>query len=343
MKILFLIALVASSSFAVAQTSSSALPAAPVASTTNTTNTTETTISTQGWRKYTEKLGMTYMSFFDGPSILTDNQSITPNALGNPQDDGLLLNNNVSLKYKYKGERAIDFQMRFHYVFNNASEAEDFQAFRWQSPRIGISDTFWKSENAKFSGAFNTDLPYFLPEPIGGGYIAERRTTLLTPGFFAKYTYAPTTSRWSIFSLVQPRYYIYRDRHVAESQLGRAGYPIPELKNELTISFSPSVNYAFNDKFGSRIGTEIIYKKLVVSDWNPFNSTGRSADPKSKAWRMQPMPIQWGFTYSFSKMLEVSAYIQAYPIASQRMDRTGKIARFEETVSAGTWINGTLF
>ncbi len=305
-------------------------------------NTSETSVS-GGWRKYTEKLGMTYMSFFEGPAILTDDQSITPNALGLPADDGLLLNNNVSFKYKFRGERAVDFQMRFFYVFNNGTDSEDFEAFRWQSPRLGISDTSWKTENAKFSGAFNTDLPYFLPEPIGGGYIAAKRTTLASPGFFAKYAYTPVTSRWSFQSLVQPRLYIYENRHVAEKQLGRAGYPIPELKNEFLLNFSPSVNYAFNDKLGTRLGTEIIYKKLVISDWNPFNSTSRSADPKSKAWRLQPMPLQLGFTYSFSKMFEVSTYIQGHPIASQRMDKDGKVARFEKTVSAGSWINGTLF
>ncbi len=325
MKILLVIALAACSSLSFAQSTS------------------EISTSGSSWRKYTERLGMTYMSFFDGPAILTDNQSITPNALGKPSDDGLLLNNNVSLKYKYQGERAIDFQMRFHYVMDNATRSEDFQAFRWQSPRLGISDTFWKTENSKFTGAFNTDLPYFFPEPVGGGYYAKRRTTLLTPGFFAKYTYAPTTSRWSVFSLVQPRFYIYENRHVAEKQLGRAGYPIPELKNEFTMSFSPSVNYAFTDKFGTRLGTEIVYKKLVISDWNPFNSTSRSADPTAKAWRVQPMPLQLGFTYAFSKMLEVSTYIQGYPLAYQRADKNGKISRFEDTVSAGAWINGTLF
>lgn len=309
-----------------------------------TANTSLTSVNgSSSWRKYTEKLGMTYMSFFEGPGILTDDQSITPNALGLPADDGLLLNNNFSFKYKYQGERAIDFQTRFFYVFNNGTDSEDFKAFRWQSPRIGISDTFWKSENSKFSGAINTDLPYFLPEPIGGGYIAGKRTTLASPGFFAKYVYAPTTSRWSFFSLVQPRLYIYENRHVAEKQLGRAGYPIPELKNEFLLNFSPSVNYAFTDKFGTRLGTEIIYKKLVISDWNPFNSTASSADPKSKAWRVQPMPVQLGFTYSFSKMFEVSTYIQGHPIESQRMNKDGKVARFEKTVSAGAWINGTLF
>src|SRR5690606_27289968 len=141
---------------------------------------------------------------------------------------------------------------------------------------------------------------------------------------------------------VQPRFYIYKDRNVAEDQLNRAGYS-PRLKNEFTMSLSPSVNYAFTDKFGSRLGTEFIYKKLIASSWNPFNSTSRSADPESKAWRVQPMPIQLGFTYAFDPMIEVSTYIQGYPIAGQRVNKQGRTANFEDTISAGAWISGTLF
>jgi hypothetical protein len=42
-------------------------------------------------------------------------------------------------------------------------------------------------------------------------------------------------------------------------------------------------------------------------------------------------------------MLEVSSYIQGYPISSQRIDKKGRQATFEETVSAGAWISGVLF
>ncbi|HXH74741.1 MAG TPA: hypothetical protein VNJ08_07230 [Bacteriovoracaceae bacterium] len=285
---------------------------------------------------------MSYMSFFDGPGLFTDDQSTTPNAIGNPSDDGLVLMNNLSLKYKLAGELNLDFQTRFHYVMNNGNDVEDFKAFRWQSPRLGISTTFFKTQNSKLTGAFNTDLPYYFPGPIGGGYIAEKRTTIATPGLFAKYAYTPNTSRWSLFSLVQPRFYIYEKRDVAEDQLSRAGYS-PRLKNEFTFSLSPSVNYAFTDKFGSRLGTEFIYKKLIASSWDPTNGTSKSADPDSKAWRLQPMPLQLGFTYAFDPMLEVSTYIQGFPIAGQRVDKKGDTTNFENTVAAGAWISGTLF
>jgi hypothetical protein len=248
----------------------------------------------------------------------------------------------MPFKYRIKDDLHLDFQTRFHYVMNNGNDVEDFKPFRWQSPRLGISTTFFKTEKSKLSGAFNTDLPYFFPEPIGGGYIAEKRTTILTPGLFAKYSYVPTTSRWSIFSLVQPRYYIYEKNDVAEKQLERSGYSA-KLKNEFTFSLSPSVNYAWTDKFGSRLGTEFVYKKLILSDWNPTNATLKSADLDSKAWRIQPMPLQFGFTYIFSKLAEVSTYIQGYPIASQRIDKNGKATTFEDTVSAGAWISGTLY
>jgi hypothetical protein len=312
------------------------------AQTENDLNSTATLPTESFLEKMKSRLGMNYMSFFDGPGLLNDDQSFTPNAIGNPSDDGLVLMNNFSFKYKVKDDLAVDFQARFHWVMNNANDVEDFEPLRWQSPRLGISTTFYKTETSKFSGALNTDLPYFFPEPLGGGYIAERRTTLLTPGFFAKYVYTPVGSRWSLFSLVQPRFYIYEDRNVAEPQLSRAGYS-PRLKNEFTFSVSPSVNYAFTDRFGTRLGTEIIYKKLVVSDWNPFNGTSKSADPNSKAWRLQPMPLQLGFTYIFSKMFELSTYIQGYPISSQRLNKQGEKTTFEDTVSAGAWISGTLF
>lgn len=301
-----------------------------------------TNLTHSWWSQFSERLGLSYMSFFDGPGILGDDQSITPNAIGKPSDDGLVLMNNLSFKYKLKEDLALDFQARFHYVMNNGNDVEDFEPLRWQSPRFGISTTFIKTENSKLTGAFNTDLPYFFPGPVGGGYIAEKRTTILTPGLFAKYSYAPSTSRWSVFSLVQPRFYLYENRHVAEAQLTRSGFS-PELKNEFTLSLSPSVNYAFTDKLGTRLGSEIIYKKLVVSNWNPLQGTNKSADPDSKAWRIQAMPLQWGFTYSFSKMLEVSSYIQGYPVSSQRIDKKGRQATFEETVSAGAWISGVLF
>jgi hypothetical protein len=304
-------------------------------------NTILTPYPSSNWDRLKDRLGVTYMSFFDGPGVLVSDQSVTPNAIGKPSEDGLVLMNNVSFKYKLRKDFAVDFQTRFHYVINNGNDVEDFKPFRWQSPRIGVSTTFLKTKNSTLSGAFNTDLPYNFPRPIGGGYIAEQRTTLATPGLFAKFSYAPVSSRWSVFSLVQPRFYIYKDRDAGEPQLSRAGFS-PRLKNEFTLSFSPSVNYAFTDRLGSRLGTEIIYKKLVVSEWNPFNGTARSADANSPAWRFQPMPIQLGFTYVFSRMFELSTYIQGYPIGAQRFDKRGSKATFEETVSAGAWINGAL-
>jgi hypothetical protein len=290
------------------------------------------------WRKFS----LSYMSFFEGPGLADDQGDITPNALGKPSDDGLMLNNNFSLRYFLNDHYALDFQARTNWVMNNATETEDFKAWRWQSPRFGISTTFFKTENSKLTGALNSDLPYYFPEPIGGGFIAEQRTTLATPGFFAKYTYTPLHSKWSLFSLVQPRYYIYRDRNVAEPQYSRAGFS-PRLKNELTLSFSPSANYSFTDRFSFRLGTEFIYKKLIASDWNPFHGTQRAADPESKAWRLQAIPLQTGFNYIFSKHFEISFFVQGYPIADQRIDKLGNQAKFEETLSVGAWLSGTIF
>ncbi|MGE3608410.1 MAG: hypothetical protein AB7I27_02390 [Bacteriovoracaceae bacterium] len=290
------------------------------------------------WKNFS----MSYLSFVDGPGVFTKENSYSPNNLGKPSDDGLVMTNNVSFKYFVNSDYAIDFLTRTQWIMNNARDNEDFKSFRWNSPRLGISTTFLKTENGKLTGAFNTDLPYNLPEPIGGGYTATKRTTLLTPGFFAKYAYTPSTSRWSFLSLVQPRFYIYENRHVAEPQLTRAGYA-PELKSELNLNFSPTANYAVTDRFGLRLGTQIVYQKLIISDWNPFRGTDKSADPNSKMWRLQAVPIQTGFTYVFSKLFELSTYIQGYPIGSERIDRKGNKATFENTISVGAWLSGTLF
>jgi len=289
-----------------------------------------------------QKFGASYMSFFDGPGITKGQHEITPNALGKPSDDGLIFNNNLTLKYNLKEDFALSLQLRTQVLTNNANQVDDFKNYRWQTPRVGISTTFFKTENSKLTGAFNTDLPYFFPEPFGGGFTARQRTTILTPGFFAQYTYLLPGSNWSIFSLVMPRFYFYEDRNKAEPQLSRAGYS-PRLKNELNLSFNPSANYAFSDKLGFRLGTEIVYKKLIASGWNPFKATIRNSRPDSKLWVLSPIPIQTGLTYEFSKLFSLSTYIQGYPIGGQRIDRKGNKASFEDTLSVGAWISGTIF
>jgi hypothetical protein len=285
-------------------------------------------------------LGLIYFVFFDGPG-LSGMSGQTPNVLGLPDDDGLRLTNYLSVKYRLGERWALDFQARVQWVLNNAQDVGDFQALRWQSPRIGVSGKLLSGNDWTLTGAINTDFPYFFPAPIGGGFVAERRTTLLNPGLFAKFSYQPKGSRWSLFSLVMPRFFVYRDRNAAEPQLLRAGYS-PGLKPELTLSFSPSVNYDLGKRFGVRLGTELTYRKLVLSSWNPFRGSLNGSDIQSKAWRLAPVPIQMGVTYEPSDTLNVSLFFQGFPIAAQRERRDGSRASFAETTSVGMWISGVL-
>jgi hypothetical protein len=283
----------------------------------------------------------TYFTFFDGPGLEPGLGSVTPNVLGKPIDDGLRLTNFISLRYKLNPSLALDFQMRIQFIFNNARNLNHFDVFRWQSPRVGISGTLLSGNSWALTGAFNTDLPYFMPQPLGAGTVAQERTTLFTPGLFAKFAYTPKESPWSFFSLVMPRFFLYENRNVAEPQMSRAGFS-PQLKNEFIFSISPSVNYALTGSTGLRLGTEFTYSKLILSSWNPFHGSLNNTDLKTDAWRLAAVPIQVGVTHEFSKAFNVSAFVQAFPIAAQRVRQDGSRATFGETASVGMWISGTL-
>lgn len=285
-------------------------------------------------------LGLSYFVFFDGPG-LEGKVAQTPNVLGLPEDDGLRLTNYLSVRYRLNADWALDFQARVQWVLNNAQGVTEFQALRWQSPRVGISGKIWSGRDWSLTGAINTDFPYFLPPPLGGGFVAERRTTLLNPGLFAKFSYQPTGSRWSVFSLVMPRFFLYRDRAAAEPQLLRAGYSAG-LKPEFALSLSPSINYSLGRKFGLRLGTEITYRKLVLSSWNPFHGSLNGSDTTSKAWRLAPVPLQTGLTYEPDETFNVSIFFQGFPISAQRERKDGVRAAFGETASVGMWISGAL-
>jgi hypothetical protein len=41
-------------------------------------------------------------------------------------------------------------------------------------------------------------------------------------------------------------------------------------------------------------------------------------------------------------MFELSTYVQGFPVGAQRVDKTGRQATFEETISAGAWISGVI-
>jgi hypothetical protein len=291
--------------------------------------------------KTTSPVGLSYFVFFDGPGLAPGNHDLSPNVLGLPEDDGLRLTNYLSAKYRLNETWAVDFQARFQWIVNNARGAEDFEPVRWQSPRIGISGKILSGENWSVTGAINTDFPYFFPEPLGGGYVAEKRTTVFNPGLFAKFLYRKSDSPWSFSSLLMPRLFFYQDRNAAEAQLQRAGYS-PGLKPELALSISPSLNYGITRTVGLRLGSELTYRKLVLSGWNPFQGSLNGSDTSSKAWRLAPVPLQLGVTYEPEPELNLSVFVQGFPIGAQRVRKNGEQAAFTETLSVGMWISGTL-
>lgn len=290
---------------------------------------------------WTKSIGVSYFTFFDGPGLAPGMQLYTPNVLGKPNDDGLRLNNYISAKYRVSSTLAIDLQMRVQLLFNNAKSVDDFRSMRWQSPRIGISGRLLSGEDWSITGAANTDFPYFFPSPLGGGVAATYRTTVFNPGLFAKFNYSPKSTPWSVSGLLMPRFFVYANRGAAEPQLSRAGFS-PELKNEFIFDIAPTFNYAVTRSIGVRLGTEFIYSKLILSDWNPFHATLNASDITSKAWRLAPIPIQLGVTHELSDWMNVSVFVQGFPIATQRVNRDGSSANFLQTASVGMWISGTV-
>lgn len=288
-----------------------------------------------------EILGITYFSYFFGPGLHRDNLLFPPNQLGYPDNDGIYFQNQLSVRYKFSSNMAIDFQSRFKILVNNYTENAKFSPFRWEAPRIGLSGVLLSGETWSLAGAINTDFPYFFPEPFSG-YQARRRTTLVTPGMFASLKIEPKNSRWSLFSVVSPRYFLYADRTVAEPQYINAGF-LPGNKPELILSFQPTINYKVSVNTKLTLGTTLDYRKLVVSNWNAFDATLIS-NGNSKTWRLYAIPVNVGLTYKFSNEFTIFPFISAFPIAAQRVDAaTGERATLLQTTAFGMWLSGTLF
>ena len=306
----------------------------------NNTSTSVGTTETES-KKLSDVLGITYFSFFNGPGMLGDSYYYCPNNLGKPSNDGINFQNNISFRWKFSEKFALDFQARFYLILNNGTDNPNFKVFRWETPRIGISGKLLSGSDWSLVGAVNTEFPYFFPAPLSG-YQVKQRTGIFNPGMFASFRYEPKNSRWSIFSVVSPRFFLYADRDAAEPQLGYAGF-VPGNKPELILSLSPTINYRLDSRMKLTMGTILDYRKYVVSSWNPLNASliTNGNDP---AWRLSAVPVSIGVTYQFSEQLTIFPYLTAYPIAAQRIDAmTGRQASFLESASFGMWVNGTLF
>ncbi|MEO5970384.1 MAG: hypothetical protein ABIQ95_10700 [Bdellovibrionia bacterium] len=291
--------------------------------------------------KLKETFGITYFSYLNGPGLHPDSFLFSPNQLGRPANDGINFLNQLSLRYKFSKNLALDFQSRFYLLVNNYTENPNFKIFRWEAPRIGISGQLLSGDDWTLTGAVNTDFPYFLPSPFTG-FQARERTTVLTPGMFAAFKYKPKGSRWSLFSVVSPRLFIYADRDAAEAQMVSSGFSSGN-KADIILAFQPTLNYQISEKSSISVGTGIDYRKQVVSDWNIFYASS-VLNGESKAWRLAALPLNVGVTFNISPQINLFPFISAYPIASQRYDvKKEKQAGFLESASFGMWISGTVF
>jgi len=286
-------------------------------------------------------LGITYFSFFDGPGLTNETSDYRPNSFGRPSDDGVNFFNLVSFRFKVLSDLAVDLQTRTQWVVNRANEIQNpSEQFRWESPRIGISGRLAGAEEWSLTGALNTDFPYSVPAPFGGGFTTQGRTTLLTPGMFAGLNYRPIGSAWSLFTILSPRYFLYEDPSAAEqpflNQWGDGRF-----KPEFVVSLTPNINYHTSEKGAIRVGTTLDYRKLVRSDWNPFESTLKPSED-SGAWRLWPTPVTAGYAYEFSKLVSVYGFLQTFPIEEQRIRSDGTTVSLLDVSSVGFWVSGSL-
>jgi hypothetical protein len=306
----------------------------------NPSQSSQSQISTPNNSTVLSKFGMTYFSFFDGPGLDPDLRAFPPNQFGRPSDDGLNFFNIISVRYRINSDLAIDLQTRSVLLLNNGVETEDFSAFRWESPRVGISGKLASGQDWKLTGAVNSDLPYMLPSPLTG-YTSRERKILFNPGMFANFSYTPSDSRWSVFSVLSPRYFIYAEEDALEPQSRRANFS-GRNKPELALAFTPTVNYQLSPKTNLTSGIVLDYRKQVGSSWNPLQASMVN-NGDSETWRLQPIAVQMGVTYEASSSFRIYPFIQGVPIAAQRISAsTGQQASLGETMRFGMWISGTI-
>jgi len=263
---------------------------------------------------------MNYFTFFDGPGLGTD-LTYSPNSLGRPADNGWSVWTNLSARGKFSSNLALDVQFRLQQIVTNEFE------FRFQGARFGISGTLLKISNNAFdltwSGAINTDIPLI------GGQIVSERTLIANPGMFSNLTFRPKGSKFSVYSLVGPRYFIYSDADAMDRQ-SLAGGAVPGQKPQLALSLSPSINYDITEKTAVRAGVGIDIRKNMN-------------DEGLRRWFM---PVDMGVSHTFNKYISIYPHVRASgPWDDQLRKDLGAAAGVDwfDTASVGLWVNGTLF
>jgi len=268
------------------------------------------------WGFIKKNFGMDLNSFWSGPGI-GQPISLSPGMQGTPSDTGLNFFNLVSVKWKFSERFALDVQLRNQWVHTVAPK------FRWQGQRFGVSGKLLKGDNWSLSGAINTDLPI----PGLMGQMNQERTLLMNPGAFTFFSYRPEGSRWSVFALLSPRVFIYRDREAQSVQDAAAGLGEGE-KPEYFLVANPSINYQATDTVGLRLGLTLDFSKNVA--WESI--------------RRNYMPFEAGVTWDVTDRISIYPYIAgSSPLDDQLRRQQGSDRAWYNTVAVGTWISGTLF
>jgi len=262
---------------------------------------------------FVQRLGMTYFTFYDGQSLEDPGffgGKLGKNERGRPinGNDGYSAFNNISITYKLTERINFDQQTRLEYVHNDKRE------WRFQGMRVGISGRLLSGKNWSLKGAFNTDIPEL------NGYNERARTTIFNPGLFAGLAYT-INERWSLYSVLTPRFYFYRDDRAVESQWAAAGRD-PGDKRRFELRGSPTLNYQVNDRFGIRGGFDI----QIVN---------RIRDDRTELTRFPTTSVNLGPTIAVNKALNLYIFARTFPF-------DGLKAR-KETLSLGAWINGVIF
>lgn len=258
-----------------------------------------------GISRFYERIGVFHFSYWDGPG-LDGFSSYTPNAHGKPAEAGWSLTSLLSVRYPFWRDIGVDIQNQIQWIQTRRPE------LRLQAPRIGVGGTLLSGRSWRLSGAINTDIP-------GVGYTMSRRKTLFDPGLFASLRYRPEKSRWSLFALVKPRLYFYSDRQAVEPEWLAAKLR-PGQKPEAVFSVTPTLNYAFGERVGARLGITLDYRKTVEADW--------------WTWTRWKTPVLVGPTFKIGEALSIFAYVNTYPWDGKGLSL--------ETSSIGMWLSGVL-
>jgi len=260
--------------------------------------------------------GVTYFTFFDGPGV-GEPVGLPPGGNGRPTDTGLGFWTNLSVRFKFSQRYALDYQFRLQQIVTNDFELRD------QGGRVGVSGELMRGDDWVLTGAVNSDLP-------GIGQIPSQRTLIANPGLFSQLSYKPSGSRWSLYSMVSPRVFFYRDRLALSDQDEAQGLS-PGAKPQLVLQLNPSLNYAFSDTHGARLGMTFDIRK---------NSVG-----PAQRWFW---PVDMGYTLSLNKRINLYPHLRfSTPLdnglrqeLAQAKNRTP--SPWTHTASVGLWINGTL-